>query len=154
MIVRAFILSLLSFISISFAETPSDSSFKDLIGYLKSRTYIGKWEFYPLTRFPILTAQHYPWTMGCDGNYKAVDDTGGIACLQNDGICYVGSRCFVLPDSIYLYRSEKYEYKNNDWKFLEDYVVSTDVFGAITGILTRNTINGLFTRVELNSPRK
>jgi hypothetical protein len=92
--------------------------------------------------------------MGCDGNYKAVDDTGGIACLQNDGICYVGSRCFVLPDSIYLYRSEKYEYKNNDWKFLEDYVVSTDVFGAITGILTRNTINGLFTRVELNSPRK
>lgn len=154
MIVRAFILFLLLFFEVSLCETPSDSSFKDLIGYLKSRTYIGKWEFYPLTRFPILTAQHYPWTIGCDRNYKAVDDTGGIACLQKGDICYVGSRCFVLPDSIYLYRSEKYEYKNNDWKFLEDYVVSTDAFGAITNVLTRNTINGFFTKVDLNASHR
>jgi len=154
MIVRAFILSLLSFISISFAETPSDSSFKDLIGYLKSRTYIGKWEFYPLTRFPILIAQHYPWTMGCDGNYRSVNDTGGIACLQKSGICYVGSRFFVLPDSVYLYRAEKYEYKNKDWKFLEDYVVVTDAFGTITDVLTRNTINGHFTKVELDASHR
>jgi hypothetical protein len=146
-----FFISLL--IGVSFAGTPSDTAFNDLLTGLQSRPYAAQWHFYPLAQFPYLTAQNHPWTVGCDGKYKYVMGYGNISCLENDGSCYVGSKCFKLPDSLYLYRAEKYQYVDKDWKFIEDYVIVTDKYNKIKNVLVRHTTDGPFTQVELYVPQ-
>ena len=146
-----FFISLL--IGASFAGTPSDTAFNELISGLQSRSYVDTWRFYPLTQFPYLTAQNHPWTVGCDGNYKYVMGYGNISCLEKDGSCYVGSRCFKLPDSLYLYRAEKYQYVDKDWKLIEDYMIVTDKYNKIKNVLVRYTTDGPFRQVELYVPQ-
>lgn len=140
-------------IGVSFAGTLSDTAFNELFLGLQSRPYMAQWRFYPLAQFPYLTAQNHPWTVGCDGNYKYVMGYGNIACLQDDGSCYIGSRCFKLPDSVYLYRSEKYQYVDKDWKFIEDYMIVTDKYNKIKDVLIRHTTDGLFKQIELYVPQ-
>lgn len=134
---------------VSSAATPIDTTFKNFISYIKVRSYGDEWDLYPLALFPILTAQHHPWTVACAGGYTSVQNYGNVACLQADGTCYIGSRTLQLPDSLYFYRSEKYLLWDDRWTFLEDYVVITDLYGKILSVLKRDSIDGPFTKVDL-----
>lgn len=140
---------ILTISSLSFSEAPSDSLFNEFLGILQKRTYTIEWEFYPLTLFPILKAQDYPWSMSCSGNYKRMKDKGNIACIQKDGTCYIGSKGLISRDSIYMYRSEKYMFDGVYWNFLKEYVIVTDFYGDIKNVLSRDSIDGHFIEVKL-----
>jgi len=148
MTAKKIILLFLVSLCVSYAGTPPDTAFNSLFKGLQNRPYMSQWDFFPLACFPFLTAQHHPWTANCAGNYKYVQGCGNIACLQDDGFCYIGSKRYKASDSLYLYRAEKYQYTNKDWVFVEDYVVVTDKYSKVIDVLVRYTTDGPFKKVD------
>jgi hypothetical protein len=127
---------------------PSDLAISKQVSYLKSREYICKWEFFPLTCFPPLKARSYPWAIDCFGCYPQIDSVpSGSVCAQHNGICYFGTKTYADRDSVYIYRAESYQYEGLSWEFLEDYIVVTGTSNEILDVLKRNNEYGPFRRV-------
>jgi hypothetical protein len=135
----------------AFSAGSLENEVETLVEYLSKETHDSTWEFYPLTKFPMLRAQHHPWNSGYVGayTYKRISNLGSIACYSDDGTCYVGSRFFLIPDTLRLYQAQKYIYAGRNWRLIEDYVIITDFHDNILDVLTRNSRKEEFRKVEL-----
>jgi hypothetical protein len=135
--------------AIAFAGVPTEAQVNKFVDYLESRPLSGKWASFPLSLFPTLKSQHYPWALACTGKYTNILGKGNIACIQDDGVCYFGSKCYIAKDSTTLYSAERYLFTGLDWVYQSDYIVVTDYYGKITEVLTRNSRTGPYRTVEL-----
>lgn len=132
---------------LSFGSSTKDFQIHDFMDSL-NRGYIDiSWQFYPLTKFPYLKAQDWPWTQECAGSYLESTDPPHVTCHSNDSTDYVGlyyqdeSRNFVL------YKCEKFVERQDRLIGFDEFIIVTR-FGSTLAIFYRRNPNEELTVFE------
>jgi hypothetical protein len=136
--------------SVSIAEEPTEQAVEKLLQYYQEQNADSLWQLYPITCFPPLKGQAYPWEYECDRCYRSFGKyRRGIVCITTKGTCYIGSKYKELSDSLFFYTVTKYSYNKRGWQFLMDYVVITNFYNKIVDVVKRNSVNEEFSKVVL-----
>ena len=107
------------------------------------------WELFPLTKFPYLKGESFPWTLTCAGHYKAYKTIDNVVCFDDETI-FIGSKAY-FQDS-YLYRAGKYHYTRCFWLFLEEHIILVNNLGVIMKIFYRTDLDSNFKETPILYP--
>ena len=132
------------------AKELNDSIINAFLDNMYPQFYLNGWGFYPLTKFPYLKGEHYPWTLACEGHYKSYKAESNVVCVNNETII-VGSKAY-FQDSLYLYRAEKFSYTRCFWLFQEEYIIIVNQYGIIMNMLTRKDLKSNLVEVPFLYP--